>query len=168
MAGILSVNEILKVAMQIEKNGMTLYTHLLTKGFPGTVRILFKALAVAEKRHLERLEEIKARVGKKTSADQKFSGDTQRYLEAIAGENVFQDSSKLKDALKDVRSVGQALKFALSVEYSTIKLFSFLARNVPADVKEVIDQIIQEEHGHVRQIKQYQRTSSFPWSLFQK
>lgn len=145
---ILRASEVLKIAVQIEKNGLTFYTEVKnkTKFFP--VKELFDYLAKEEIKHEQAFEALLARTDDEAPVES-YPGESVMYLQAIAGENVFTKADAMKQLASKAVSDKEAVDLAIGFEKDSIIFFGEIKKFVPAADQEMVDKVIEQEREHL-------------------
>lgn len=150
-----SIIEVIEQAVQTEKLGYQFYTMMVEKfkKEDGLVK-LFSDLAQKELRHEKTFAELKDVIG-----DSEPDGweEASQYMRAIVESEFFLGKNKALPSMENIRSVEDAVNFALGFEKETLLYFYEINRLVKE--KEVVEEIINEEKSHVRWLNAFR--SSF-------
>lgn len=157
MTAKLGTFDILKMAEQIEQDGIDFYRMAAAKSDDSALRDLFTQLAGWEARHKEALAEMKRDLLEQL--DMKMRFDEARYvtsnpqvLQALASNAIKGDP---EEELSQVESKVDVLELALKRETQAIHFFRSLVdylRDLPA--KKKIKAILEEEKKHVNILTQ--------------
>lgn len=141
-----SIGEVIEQAVQTERLGYQFYTGMAEKfrGDQGLNR-LFSTLAEKELRHEKTFSELKEVVG-----DREVEGwdEVTHYMRAIVESEFFLGKNKALPSMDGIRTVGDAVKFAIGFEKET--LLYFIGIRDAVQEKDVVDEIINEEKSHIR------------------
>jgi rubrerythrin len=151
MGNIFSAGEVVELGIQIEKNGRDFYGELAARtDSPGAAE-LFKYLAAEEEKHILVFQKIldKAQAFQPVGLD---SGDYYAYMRALAAEHVFTQQDKGKELARQVKDSAQAVARGIQAEEESIVFYSGMKKVVPEYGQKVIDEIIAQEAGHLRQL----------------
>lgn len=152
-----SVNEVIELAVQIERNGYAFYNRALErKDLTSEARLMLTRLRDDEIQHeviFRNLREVLDIKDIAVSGDWEMVGS---YLQAIATSHIFnQPDSAINLAAKagDYRGV---IENAIAFEKDTL-LFFFMMREHVSEEKanKVIKKIIEEETSHIMTLKQF-------------
>ncbi len=147
-----SVTEIVEQAVQTEKLGYRFYTSMMERFKDDRgLKELFTTLASAEVRHEKRFSDLKAGVKEAAYEDME---EVSLYLRAITESEFFLGKEKSLPSLDHVKSVEDAVAFALGFEKETL-LYFYVLRDIVGD-KGIIDAIIGEEKSHVTWLRKFQ------------
>jgi len=145
---IFRASEVLKIAVRIEKNGLAFYTEVKnkTKSFP--VKEVFDYLAKEEVKHERTFEAMLDRTPDEASAES-YPGESDMYLRAIAGENVFTQADAMKQLVAKAASDKEAIDLAIRFEKDSIIFFNEIKKFVPVLDGEIVEQVIGQEREHL-------------------
>jgi rubrerythrin len=146
-----SVHEIIEQAVQTERLGYAFYTGMLKK-FEKDAKLqeLFSMLAAKEQQHEKRFSQLKDKIAGRVIDD---AEEVSSFLRAIVESEFFLGKNKSLPSLEHIRSAADAARFALGFEKETLLYFYSLKEIVKE--KEPVNEIIEEEKGHVRWLNEY-------------
>lgn len=146
-----SIREVIEQAIQAEKLGYEFYT-IMSKSFKKNENLkkLFDTLAVKEQRHEKAFSELKEIVSDEIPENWE---EVSQFLRAIIESEFFLGKNRSLPSLKHVKTVEDAVHFALGFEKETLLYFLTLADVVRE--KEVIYKIINEEKSHIRWLVEF-------------
>lgn len=146
--GTYSIQEIIEQAIQTEKLGYEFYTALAEK-FRDDSKLcgLFGFLAGQELKHEMVFTGLKEQISFKTLIDW---DEASNYLRAIVESEFFLGSKKALPSLENIKTGNDALRHAMLFEKETL-LYFYSMRDVVVEWK-VVDEIINEEKTHIKQI----------------
>ncbi|HYA85461.1 MAG TPA: ferritin family protein [Nitrospirota bacterium] len=150
-----SIEEIMEMAIQTEKLGFKFYTTIAEKfkKDDGLVK-LFKTLADKEKVHEKTFTDLKVSVEKSgVDVEPVQWEEVSNYMRAFVESEFFLGKSKALPSMDHIRTVADAVKFAIGFEKETLLYFMELKSIVKE--KDVIDKVINEEKSHVRWLDSY-------------
>lgn len=150
-----SIDEILEMAVQTEKLGYQFYTGMADKFKydQGLVK-LFTTLASKEKVHEKTFGELKSMVAKKGAEPVEWEEVT-NYMRAFVESEFFLGGSKSLPAMNHLKTVPDAVNFALGFEKETLLYFWELRSLVKE--KEMVDEVINEEKSHIMWLDAFKR-----------
>ncbi len=141
-----SISEVIEQAVQTERLGYQFYTGMAER-FKGDQGLgpLFTTLAEKEQKHEKTFSELKEVVG-----DREVEGweEVSQYMRAISESEFFLGKNKALPSMEGIKTVGDAVKFAIGFEKET--LLYFLGIRDAVKEKDVVDEIINEEKSHIR------------------
>jgi len=151
-----SIDEILEMAIRTETLGYQFYTNMVEKFEKdnGLVK-LFTTLATKEKVHEKTFTGLKAMVAKQGAEPVEWE-EVSNYMRAFVESEFFLGRGKALPSMDNLKTVQDAVKFALGFEKETL-LYFYELRSLVKE-KEVVDKIINEEKSHIRWLDAF-RTS---------
>lgn len=141
-----SVREVIEQALQTERLGYEFYTTMKErfKDDEGFVR-LFSTLAEKELAHEKSFSELLDII--KDEEPENWE-EASEYLRAIVESEFFLGKDKALPSLSHVKSIDDAVDFAIGFEKETLLYFYGLLSSVKE--KEVVEEIISEEKSHIK------------------
>jgi rubrerythrin len=140
-----SIREVIELAVQTEKLGNEFYTKMAQKFHSDDeLKNLLEILACHELRHGDIFSDLKNKLG-----DEEPEGwdEAAKYLRAIIDSEFFLGKDKCLPSLEHVKTIPEAINFALCFERETL-LYYYTLRESTKE-KEIINNIINEEKGHI-------------------
>lgn len=153
MAIFWSGEEIVHMAVQIEKNGVAFYRSLAESSKDDKMRGLMEYLAGEEERHaatFERFSDVRDKEQLKDLYDIRYAEEASLYLKALADTKVFTDSSEAVQWAKEARSTSEILLTAIALEKDSILFYQEMRNFVRNQDRDLVDRIINEEKKHIR------------------
>jgi rubrerythrin len=140
-----SLREVVEQAVQTEKLGAEFYREMAERfrDNPG-MKELCETLAKKELDHEKRFSELMGEVKDEGEVDW---DEVSKYLRAIVESEFFLGRGKSLPALDGVRTVSEAVAFAMGFEKETL-LYFYAMRDVIFR-KDIVTQIIDEERSHI-------------------
>jgi rubrerythrin len=150
-----SIDEILEMAVQTEKLGYQFYTGMADKfkSDSGLVK-LFTTLASKEKSHEKIFTDLKDVVAQKGAEPVQWEEVT-NYMRAFVESEFFLGASKSLPAMDHIKTVKDAVTFALGFEKETL-LYFWELRSIVKE-KKVVDEVINEEKSHIMWLDKFKR-----------
>lgn len=148
-----SVREVVEQAVRTEKLGYEFYTSMMqrfSKNAP--LQEFFGGLAAKEKEH----EQIFLALENTITDDEPVDWEeVSLYLRAIVESEFFLGKNKSLPALEQVKTVKDALAFAIGFEKETL-LYFYSVRDAVRE-KNVVEKIIAEERSHIVALVKFER-----------
>jgi rubrerythrin len=143
-----SINEILEMAVRTETLGYQFYTNMAEKFKKdnGLVK-LFSTLASKEKVHEKTFTDLQAKVAKQGAEPVEWE-EVSNYMRAFVESEFFLGKGKALPSMEHLKTVRDAVTFALGFEKETL-LYFYELRSLVKE-KEVVDEVINEEKSHIR------------------
>ncbi len=143
------VYEVIKVAIEIEKNGYQFYSGMAKCAKSPLVAERFLGFAEEEIKHRDFFERLARSVPHKAEAE---LSPVDEYLSAVANAAILRQKDDLKALACKTLSDREAVQAALEVERNAILYFTELLRFVPEKEKGVVQEIVEEEKKHLTQL----------------
>jgi len=153
---IFKASELLKIAVQIEKNGLAFFNEIKGKVRSFTAQETFDSLAKQELEHQKAFEGMLQKVGDYQPAES-YSGEYAMYLEALAGENIFTKDEGIKNIAKGLNSDSEAIQIGIGFEKDSIIFYNDMKKFVPSQDQGTVDRIIEEEKKHLAKLVQLKK-----------
>lgn len=142
-----SINEVVRFAIEIEKEGQFFYCKLAEKAKVAELKDLYLWLMEEEVAHQRLYEKYLQELETGTEVyfeDENYTAYLQAYVEnAVFDQNAI---TKMVDAFADDLTI---LNYAIKKEHDSIDFYDKLKNFVGEDKKEIINKIIEEEKIHV-------------------
>ncbi len=141
-----SIREVIEQAVQTEKLGYQFYTSMAQKFKEDEgINKLFLTLADKELKHEKTFLELKEIVG---DSEPEGWEDASQYMRAIVESEFFLGKNKSLPSMDHIKSIEDALNFAIGFEKETLLYFHGIIDAVKE--KEIVEEIINEERSHIR------------------
>jgi len=147
-----TIQEIVEIAIEIEKNGEVFYRMLSESANIAPLRDLFKNLSEAEKKHKAKFEEILKSVGGYQISEIYYADEYMGYMKAIADEQVFKKDLSAVDVAKSVKSSKEAIDLAIDFEKDSIIFLHEMQDIIDEDEKDTVKKLLNEERDHIRRL----------------
>ena len=147
-----NADEILEMAVQIERNGARFYRKAAELVEGATVRKLFQDLAAWEDGHERAFATIRTDLAQQEREPRVFDPEheTSMYLRAMADGHVFDARVDPADRLTGKESAEDILRMAIGQEKDSIVFYTGLKEMISQTAgRERIEEIIKEEMGHI-------------------
>lgn len=155
-----TANEVLEIAIQIERNGVTFYERAAELAEEPAHRNLLLDLAKMEADHEKVFVAMQAslserqRDGSGIDAD----GEVADFVRAIADGHVFDVQTDPGQILTGEEGGQEVLSTAIGLEKESVVYFSALKEVVPAGAREKVDEVIREEMNHIAMLRGWRTT----------
>ncbi len=152
MADVFSVDEVLAMAEQIERNGARFYRAAAAATDDPQVRAALEKLAAWEDGHERTFSSMRESLAAEELAAPAFDpdGEAELYLRAIADQQVFSRSDDPAVWLAGARTPADVLRRAVQFERDAIVFFLGLRDAIPDRLgRDRVAALIDEEVGHV-------------------
>ena len=156
MSIVFSVNELINIAIGIERRGITFYDIMARSTDDEMARDVFQGLADMEREHIQIFQDMLGEADKYQSsetASEEYAG----YLQALIDSAIFTDDAITSEMATQADSDIQALELGINAEKDSI-LFYYQMRDImPQPVLPMINRIIAEEKSHLRQLSEIKK-----------
>jgi rubrerythrin len=145
--------EVIRAAMEVEKQGRQFYSTMSSKAHNEVVREIFSLLAQDEIGHLKTLENMvpKYQDGAFWEGEELFLP----YLRRFSSEQVFPSAEKVEELLKSEEADLHSLELAIGAEEKFAQYFQLAAEHCrTADGKEAFAWLAGEEVRHAAILKE--------------
>jgi rubrerythrin len=157
MGNIFAGSEIVEMGIQIEKNGRDFYTALTAQATSEKASAMYKFLAGEEEKHIAVFQGLLGRVEKYEpqglDADEYYA-----YMNALASGYIFTRKDQGAQAAKKIRSDREAVDMGIGFEKDSIIFYEGMKKVVPQHDHKVVDQMIVQEQGHLKQLVDLKKT----------
>lgn len=152
----LSANEIVNIAIEIEKQGIAYYDVMARSTWHEVARDLFVHLVKMERQHLETFQAMLTEIEKQEIPPEP---DPQHvaYIQSLADSAVFTDELAASELATHLDSEIEAMDIAISAEKDSILFYYEVKDIVPQTVEPTILQILNEEKAHLSQLSEIKK-----------
>lgn len=149
-----SIREVVEQAVRTERLGYEFYT-AIAKRFEKNdgLKRLFETLANKELVHEKMFLELRDMMGEE---EPEAWADVSEYMRAIVESEFFLGGGKSLPSLDHLKTVEDAVRFAMGFEKETLLYFHALRDAVQQ--KDVVDEIINEEKSHIMWLAKFKDT----------
>jgi len=142
-----NITEVLEMAVQTEKLGFQFYTSMAEKFKQDAELVkLFTTLASKERNHEKTFSDLKNMVAKSGPEPVEWQ-EVSNYMRAFVESEFFLGKGKALPSMDHLKTVKDAVRFAIGFEKET--LLYFLGLRGIVKEKEVVDEVINEEKSHI-------------------
>ncbi|MFH1458429.1 MAG: ferritin family protein, partial [Candidatus Omnitrophota bacterium] len=141
------ISEVVDMGIEKEKKRRDFYD-LAAKSFQEEeAKKLFLRLRDWEVTHIKKFTEIKESLGENESSES-YPGELSAYMRSLVDDKLYNQATPAEFS-KNVKTVLEAIQYALGFEKDAILFFSELKSYTSDTHKEVIQQLIDEEKQHI-------------------
>jgi len=156
MGNLFAASEMVEVGVQIEKNGRDFYSTLSKQSKSQKAIDIYKYLAGEEEKHIVVFQAILDKIANYEPA-QAYPGEYFAYMNALAGDYVFTQKDKGKEIAARVKDDKEAIDLGIGFEKDSILFYEGMKRLVPEYDIKIVDQLIAQEQGHLRQLSEFKK-----------
>lgn len=147
-----NAEEILGIAVQIERNGQKFYKQAAANIANEEHKKLLEELAAMEVAHEKYFSGMLNSLSpdERGTKDYDLDNEAAGYLKNVADGNVFDYRKDPTELLKGIESIDDILRTAIGMEKESVVFYSGIRQMVPEHMgSERIDEIIKEELSHI-------------------
>lgn len=143
--------ELVRIAMELEKRGVTFYRQLAQKTVSSPVKDLLELLASEEEQHQL---DFAALGGDFEPVDprESYSGEYLDYVRSLVETHIFNDLVLLERMVSEAQTEKEVLRLAARLEKETILFFISMGHVIKPEKRQVVDDLIAQEEGHLAKI----------------
>jgi len=153
MGNELKSSEIVKSAIQIEKNGRDFYGQAAKAVKAEKAKRIFEFLSNEEQLHIAVFEDILKNLDANEPAE-RYPGEYADYMLALSEASVFTQNKQGYEAARGIRNDKQALELAIGFEKDSILFYYEMKRFVWEGFRKDVDKLIAQEQEHLRKISE--------------
>jgi rubrerythrin len=154
-----SSSELIKIAIGIERRGITFYDIMAKSTDDEAARAVFDELVMMEREHIQIFQDMLDEADTEPpqeSSTHEYSG----YLQALIDDSAFTDDMITSQMATEADSDIKALELAISAEKDSILFYYELRDLLPRSASAMINRIIAEEKTHLQQLTDIKRKLS--------
>ena len=151
MGSLFNSGEIIKLAIQIEKNGRGFCDRAARAAKSPRSKKLFEFLKSEEEKHLAVFDGMLKRIDRNDPGEN-FRGEQAEYMMALAHGNIFPEEKEEKKAVRGVRGDVAAIKLGIEFEKDSILFYSEMKKYVSKEYQETVEEVIGQEKEHFRRL----------------
>lgn len=142
----ISLADAVGFAVELERTGRKFYGQCRQNARRDDVRQIFAFLEREEKQHVERFEQMKANVTKRTSGE--LSEDHVSALMDAYANSFFKGQEEAEEKAANIMDPVEAITLGLNIEKDAIEYYERLRKIVPEEHRATMDRIITSEKKH--------------------
>ncbi|MGI6453806.1 MAG: ferritin-like domain-containing protein [Syntrophomonadaceae bacterium] len=143
--------EIIEIAVQMEQSGKLFYEKASQVTEDAKLKEMLIYLAQEEDKHIEDFTKLGEKLNYSFLPVETYAGEYEDYVRSLVNSHIF-NINQVEDLIKEIKSDKDILRFALSFEKDSIVFFQELKNMGNKIAKEVIEDLINEERGHIKKI----------------
>ncbi|HEY8909459.1 MAG TPA: ferritin family protein [Desulfosporosinus sp.] len=145
--------EIIDLTLEMERSGKIFYEKAVPQAEGAKLKEMLGYLAKEEEKHIADFGKLANKLSNEFVPNESYVGEYGEYMKSMINSHIF-NLSNVEDLLKGVKTNREILNFALSFEKDSILIFQEFGNFVNKTGNEIIQQLINEEKGHIKQINQ--------------
>jgi len=147
--------EVIDMAIEIERKGLAFYRGCTAARASEQVAEVFEFAAKQEQKHIELFARMKQDLDRYT-VPESYPGETLAYVRGLIGDSIFGSVDEAACSAEELTDVDEAVEMAIDLERQSIAFYSGLRDLVRPSEHAAIDEIIAEEHRHIRRLVELQ------------
>ena len=151
MSIVFSSDELLNIAIGIERRGMTFYDIMAKSTDNDVARAIFEGLVNMEREHINIFEDMMDEVDQQPVPESPRQGYSD-YIRALIDDAVFTDDMITSEMATQADSDIKAIELAISAEKDSILFYYEMKDLMPPKALPVIERVIAEEKLHLQQL----------------
>jgi rubrerythrin len=154
MAGIFKVNEVVSIAVEIEKRGEEFYLEMAGKARSKGIQETLNFLAGEEVKHQRMFSQLLSKLEPLRMPPGSEESEYWDYVNDLIDSHFLLNDAARQRAFSSASSDQEAIRLAMGFEKETILLFTTMKGLVPAEHAKPVDACIEEEKLHLRRLSQ--------------
>ncbi len=146
-------SDIVKYAVQIEKNGRDFYDQAAKSVKSDRAKKVLEFLSNEEQQHISDFENILNQIPG-NEPKERYPGEYADYMLALVEESLFTKNKRGYDSARAIRNDKQALELAIGFEKDSILFYYEMKRFVWEGLHKNIEKIIAEEQEHLKKLSE--------------
>ena len=146
-----SGNELINIAIGIERRGIAFYDIMTKSTDSAEARDIFKRLADKEREHMQVFREMLDESEKFQPAET-YPGEYAAYLQALVDGAVFTDDVITSELASQADSDIEAIELAINAEKDSLLFYYEMKDIIPRQAQPAVDRILAEEKSHLTQL----------------
>lgn len=156
MSDVFSGYELIHIAMDIERRGISFYDVMAKSSDAESARAAFYSLAGMEREHLVTFQNMLAEVHASGPGD-RLTQEYPPYVQALINEFIFTDDMITSEIATQADTDLKAIELGISVEKDSIIFYGEMKENINQRAIPVIDRIIAEEKSHLQTLSEVKK-----------
>ena len=149
--------EIIKIAIEEEKDGFNFYEKMMGKSLSPGVKEVFHSLQHEEEKHLAFLKNNLLPHFEKNKVNIQDEGEVVAYLERLNKSGIFEEKEELEKILDEITTDLEAIRLGIDLEKNAIGFYGkFFDSISQSEGKDVLKKLINEEKGHLEILRKLQ------------
>ena len=144
-------NELINIALGIERRGIAFYDIMTRSTENGATRDVFRYLVGMEREHIRVFQGMLDEADR-YEVPEAYAKEYEAYLQALVDSAVFTDDLATSEIASRVDSDIEAIELCISAEKDSILFYYNMKEMMPQRTQATIDKIITEEKSHLRQL----------------
>jgi rubrerythrin len=161
MSIVSSGDELIRIAIDIERRGISFYDVIAKSTDNEMARATFEGLVAMEREHHKLFQEMLAELDESPSREatpRDYPEYIQpEYIQSLINEAVFSDDMVTSEMATQADSDIKAVELGISAEKDSILFYYEMRDNVPRRIIPLVNRIIAEEKTHLQQLSEIKK-----------
>jgi len=145
------MGEFINMAVKDEETGLAFYRSMAETTGNSKLKESFSKIADQENVHAERYRKMQGDVGDNFPREE-YPGQYDNFLNALLSTRAFPEPEAAAREAKNLKTDLEAIDLALTLEKDTLLLYYDMQSFIPETHKNIVDDIIEEEKGHIEEL----------------
>lgn len=151
MTQISKVEDVLEIAIRLERNGVDFYLFLKENTKSPKAKDVFSYLAAEEEKHIGTFRQILDKIADYPPR-YSYPGEYELYLQAIADFSIFNDENIKEEMIQEPIDTNKSLRLGIEMEKQSILLYTEVLKTIPEEHHKIINEVIDEEKQHLAKL----------------
>ena len=151
-----SGNQLIDIAIGIEKNGLAFYDVMAISTEDNETKAAFHYLAEMERAHIGIFQAMLTEADK-YSTSETYSGESAKYIQSLVDNTVFTDEMATGELTTQVNTDIGALELAINAEKDSILLYYEMKEIIAKQAQPSLNKIISEEKSHLEKLSELKK-----------
>jgi rubrerythrin len=147
MASIFNMAEVVDIGIEKEKQRRDFYDAVAALASEADIKDLFRSLADWEEEHVRKFQSIRAGIDEEEPPES-YEGEEAEYMQAMVSDQLYRDLSP-RELAEKLRTPLEAIGKGIEFEKDAILFFRSLGLFLSPARREVIEELVREEQGHI-------------------
>lgn len=156
MGNLFKGSEVVRVGVQIEKNGRDFYDVLYNRSDNKDAKEVFLYLKGEEQKHISVFENILSKLDESQQTES-YKGEYFDYMSDLTSKYIFTQEDKGKEVAEKANSDKEAIDLGIDFEEKSIVFYTGMKKVVPEFGYKTIDQLIEQEQIHLKQLTELRK-----------
>ncbi len=156
MADTYTTGELINVAINIERSGITFFDIMARTTDSDVARDTFEQFVQMEREHLTLFQDMISQMADSPSPGA-LTPEVSGYIHALIDGAVFSNDTAMDDAVSRADTDSRALEVGISAEKDSILFYQALKDVMPRAVVNSLDRILTEEKTHLSQLTEIKK-----------
>ena len=151
MGNVFRAADVVKMGIEIEKNGRDFYAAMAEQAESPEAAKLFTYLAGEEERHIAVFKTMLGELEQR-KPQESYPGEYLAFLRDLAGGHVFTREGSGRELAAAVKDGKEAIDFGIRIEKDSMVFYLGMKEVVPRSDHAVLDALIGEEREHLKRL----------------